>query len=282
MRFDSIKYLVPPKRHVYPALAAIALSVAVVPAYLSRKPPVEFLGMRLANDRVEQGDKLELIYGYRVIRPGCESRIHIQVFDNTERVRLYEGDLNDTVEIPEDNGPEVFTGMIKYVGVPIHARAGSASAQIQVTHRCNILHYYWPITQNLTTQEFTIAAKLLPQEELQKKIEELEKKVPLDGPPPELQIAPQPTKATTLDPNQEEAVWDRPEYKPPVVTHPVPERKPKKIVKKKEKRIVQSRPRILQTSAPAPEEEISSPPAAQQVLPPKQEELPAWLNNLFK
>jgi hypothetical protein len=168
----AVRYA-PTRRHLIPAIVAVLLALIVVPLYLSRKPPTEFMSFYIATPYVGLGEKLKIVYGYRLSSQSCESTIYASIYDNTERVRMFEGPLNISVDVPEDNGPEVYSGMSKYIGIPVHAHEGGASLQTEIEHRCNWLHWYWPIVQELPSQPFTIGPKPDVQI-LEKKIEQLQ------------------------------------------------------------------------------------------------------------
>lgn len=184
-------YVLMSKKHVIPAGVAFLLAAVVVPAYLSRKPPIQLLGIRIAEQSVVQGDKLKLVYGYRVLEEGCDTFLHVAVYDNTEQVRMYSGPIEESLEQPEDAGPEIYSGIVKYVGVPLHSQAGSGTIQVYAECRCNWLHNYWPIIQELGSIEFTIKEKV-DIKTLQDQIEKIEKIVPeLDKLVPNLNTTPQ-------------------------------------------------------------------------------------------
>lgn len=150
------------KRHILPAAFALSFSIIAVPTLLSRRPPVEFTDFRLKQSVVAQGDKLGLIYGYKVNR-GCDAEIYLTIFDQTELLRRYEGPLGESIDVPEDAGPEKFSGIVKYVGIPVHAAEGSGSLQGYVVFRCSFVHDWWPITKGIPRQEFTIVKQVTPE-----------------------------------------------------------------------------------------------------------------------
>jgi len=84
------------------------------------------------------------------------------MYDQTELLRRYEGDLAETIDPPEEGGPDVFAGITKYIGVPLHAAPGTGQLEGYVMFRCNILHELWPVTIRVPKQEFTIIKKPEP------------------------------------------------------------------------------------------------------------------------
>jgi hypothetical protein len=276
-------------RQIVPGVVGILIGLTLVPVWLSRKPPIEMLGIQIMNPIVDRGEKLTVRYGYKVLRP-CNSTIHLDLYDRVERVRMYEGALDETIAVPEDAGPDVYMGIVKSVGVPIHSKEGSGYLQGVITHRCNALHDWWPIVQDLPMLSFTIETKEVPEpvKKLERELEDLKSKVEQQGLPaqlpPSLQILPagpgpvppaaDPTGPVGPDKEDSEGA---PGYKPKA--RPTPQRARQK---KENKPVVAKKVK----QAPTPQVMIatlepqwsSEPPRRR---PRREEEWPTWLKALF-
>lgn len=166
------------KRHLLPAAFAISFSILAVPTLLSRRPPAEFTDFKLKQQQVAQGEKLGLMYGYKYRYTPCNAEIYLTLFDQTEMLRQYVGILDESFDPPEDAGPEKFSGIVKYIGVPVHAAEGSGTLQGYVVFRCSFIHEWWPIVKRIPRQEFTITKRV------DKEVESLRDQLDRELPPP--------------------------------------------------------------------------------------------------
>lgn len=281
-------------RQVVPGVVGILLGLTLVPVWLSRKPPVEMLGIQIVNPIVDRGEKLRVRYGYKVLRP-CHSTIHLDLYDRVERVRMYEGALDETIEVPEDAGPDIYMGLVKSVGVPIHSKEGSGYLQGSIVHRCNWIHEWWPIIQDLPMLSFTIESKEVPApvQELKRELEDLKSKVEQQNAPslqnvPSLQIQPVGPVPPPMDPTgpvgpDKDDPEGAPGYKPKPKSQRAKEKqgskKPTVVVKVKPK--VKVKPQVLASAivAPDPGPEWSTEPPKKK--PRREEEWPTWIKELF-
>lgn len=262
------------KRHILPAVTTVSVAIVIVPAYLSRTSPVEFLGFKLKEQAVHQGDKLGLVYAYRVLKH-CDSEMHLAMYDHTEEVRHYVGPLSESIDQPEDNGPEIFSGVTKYIGVPVHAAEGSGSLQGYAVFHCNAFHNIWPITIRIPSQEFSILPRKI-EPRLEDKLDQIEKK--LDSIPSE--VLEPPFRSNPLPPVdvQRDKSGGSEEVLPPI-----PRKAPKgptRVVRKKDRVKLENR---TTASAAATDSKFDTDANTDTKIPPMpKEELPNWIKWMAK
>jgi hypothetical protein len=176
---------------------------------MDRKAPIELARLDVVQRDVRQGDKIDLSYDYFVKRDCRAPVMTIAMYDQSERIRLYETPLDESVDTPSDQGPEVYTGITKRVGVPVQSDIGPARLETEIKFICSMLHHLWPVRMKLNTINFTILPAPLPAEletlpvppvvqELKQEIEVLKDKVEKVVPSPEPSPEPAPHQPESI------------------------------------------------------------------------------------
>jgi hypothetical protein len=147
--------------HLWAAGVAVGVSaIAATVIRLDRSMPIEMMGLHALQTEVSQSEKIDIIYGY-IVKRNCPGVMEISMYDKSEKVRLYETPLDESVGTPSDAGPEVYTGILKKIGVPKLSEVGPARLEIQVKFRCSLLHHWWPIVLRIKPINFNILPEVV-------------------------------------------------------------------------------------------------------------------------
>lgn len=253
------------RKHIVPAVTAIGLAVIVVPIFLSRSDPITILEMKLTQDEFTQGSKVVIVYRYKKNKECRHNTLYVQIYDQAERVRMYEGELSFSVDIPDDNGPDIYSGMTKYIGLPEHTAPGKGVVHPSLEFRCNFIHEWWPIVVDLPPIEFTIKGRV-PTEKLKEEIDEIKKSQPLVVP------APQPVPQSF--PMLPQELQNPPFRSVPFIYNPAQPSPDKKIFKqaaRRRKDRIKYAPKSITLSAPASTVSVTSAPVAPVAPQPKED-----------
>jgi hypothetical protein len=137
-------------RHVLAATSTLVFLGLVGYAWHSTfTPPIEVVEVRLGNEVVSQGEKLQVSYRYKVTRTNCRGTLIGEVHDGIETVRFFEGSL----EVPEG---ALEVGRIIQIGLPSHAKPGKARLYLHAEFVCNRINTLGPIIIDMGSYTFTV------------------------------------------------------------------------------------------------------------------------------